>query len=73
MSGINANATTSCVNVPLLVSAINECNRPEGDPQRHQCDQICRDKADGYTCECGEGFQLNTDGKSCLGNRLKTS
>ena len=56
--------------VTVVVAAINECSRPEEDPLRHQCDQLCEDKADGYTCYCREGFQLNTDGKTCIGNIL---
>lgn len=55
----------------VFSSALNECNRT--DSFRHECDQLCLDRADGYTCSCGDGFQLNTDGRTCIGQLCSIS
>ncbi|XP_035688625.1 neurogenic locus notch homolog protein 1-like [Branchiostoma floridae] len=39
---------------------VNEC-----DINLHDCQQVCLNTFDGFSCGCDDGFSLNTDGKSC--------
>ena len=34
----------------------------------HQCDMICENTEGSYVCSCGEGYQLDTDEYTCIGN-----
>ena len=34
------------------------------------CDQICKNTPGSYSCSCFGGYQLSSDGKSCLGESL---
>ena len=31
------------------------------------CNHFCREKADGFTCYCRTGFNLDSDAKTCIG------
>lgn len=42
---------------------VNECGL-DGDLCR---DGICINTEGSYTCECGSGFEISYDGKSCIG------
>ena len=48
----------------ILVVVINEC-----DPEkpRHECEHICVDQTDGYTCVCRDGYRLLDNRKDCTG------
>ena len=50
-------------------TAINECDPTK---PRHDCEQICVDKADNYTCTCREGFRLMENKKNCTGKHTFT-
>ena len=41
---------------------INECAS-----QRGGCDQICTNNAGSFSCACNSGYQLQPDGRTCLG------
>ena len=43
--------------------AVNECLTDNGG-----CDQICEDTPLAVDCQCGPGYTLNPDGRSCDGN-----
>ncbi|KAK2167799.1 hypothetical protein NP493_1260g00002 [Ridgeia piscesae] len=43
--------------------AINECD-PENP--RHDCEHVCVDQKDGYTCVCKKGYRLRDDKKTCM-------
>lgn len=34
------------------------------------CAQICHNDPGSFHCECHSGYQLGTDGKSCLGELI---
>ena len=34
----------------------------------HQCDTNCENTEGSYVCSCGEGYELDTDGYTCIGN-----
>ena len=34
------------------------------------CDQICTNTPGSYSCSCVSGYQLSSDGKSCVGESL---
>ena len=54
-----------CVCVCLCVD-IDECVE-----ERHRCVQACVNTLGSFRCSCRTGFQLNTDGKTCMGECLK--
>ena len=37
------------------------------------CDQICTNTPGSYSCSCVSGYQLSSDGKSCVGESLDKS
>ena len=43
---------------------INEC---EGG---HGCSHICNNEIGSFYCECRNGYTLQADGKTCLGNSV---
>ena len=43
---------------------INEC---EGG---HGCSHICNNEIGSFNCECRNGYTLQADGKTCLGNSV---
>eukprot|EP01124_Arcella_intermedia_P018681 TRINITY_DN257_c0_g1_i2.p1 TRINITY_DN257_c0_g1~~TRINITY_DN257_c0_g1_i2.p1 ORF type:complete len:1093 (+),score=193.29 TRINITY_DN257_c0_g1_i2:407-3280(+) len=50
---VHKNATTCVID-------INECVNGT-----HNCEEICTDTVDSYTCSCGFGAKLNVDGHHC--------
>ncbi|KAK2175059.1 hypothetical protein NP493_751g01026 [Ridgeia piscesae] len=42
--------------------AINECDPAN---RRDDCEQICVDTPDKWTCECPDGYKLHDNGKNC--------
>ena len=42
---------------------INECDTLKGG-----CQHQCKNTNGSYFCQCSEGFFLDGDGKTCLGN-----
>lgn len=33
---------------------------------KHDCDHICNNIIDGYSCDCFDGYELGNDGKTCI-------
>ena len=49
--------------VPLyFISDINECNTLNGG-----CDGSCHNSLGSFSCSCGNGYTLDSDGKTCNG------
>ena len=48
------------VNLLTLSSDIDECST-----SGHGCEQICINDAGSYSCECGDGYSLDSNGKTC--------
>ena len=44
---------------------INECSEDNG-----RCDQICNNTMGSYHCMCSDGFTLDSDNHTCLGQFL---
>ena len=44
-----------------ICNDIDECSNGNG------CDHICFNLPGSFECECREGYQLETDGRSCKG------
>jgi len=42
---------------------IDECRDDNGE-----CQHICENLPGNYTCHCLPGYDINDDGKSCIGN-----
>ena len=49
-----------------LFSDIDECKNNSGG-----CDHMCNNVIGSYSCECSKGYQLDRDGLTCLGEKLK--
>ena len=60
----HSNAARSGSNIRLLYtySDINECLSDNGG-----CHHNCHDSDGSYTCSCNNGYQLNSDGRTCEG------
>ena len=45
----------------------NEC--ADIDPPLHVCDTngICANTEPGYNCTCNDGYEIQTDGRTCSG------
>ena len=39
----------------------------------HECDQVCRDSPGSYACGCNAGYNLNTDGFTCMTSKSNIS
>lgn len=35
--------------------------------EKHACEQICVNTPGSYVCQCYEGYELDANGKSCVG------
>lgn len=35
--------------------------------EKHACEQICVNTPGSYVCQCYEGYELDADGKNCIG------
>lgn len=35
--------------------------------EKHNCEQICVNTPGSYVCQCYEGYELDADGKNCVG------
>ncbi len=46
----------------LYISDINECNTLNGG-----CDGTCHNSLGSFSCTCGNGYTLGSDGKTCNG------
>ena len=44
------------------LSDIDECNT-----NRDNCQQTCNNTRGSFTCGCGSGYRLNSDGRTCRG------
>ena len=44
------------------LSDIDECNT-----NRDNCQQTCTNIRGSFTCGCGSGYRLNSDGRTCRG------
>ena len=53
----------------ICFAAINECDPANA---RHDCEQICVDQANGFTCTCTYGYRLLEDNKNCTGRYVAT-
>ena len=53
-----------CSVLLLFYPDFNECKTDQ-----HKCDGLCINTAGSYLCDCEQGFLLNTDGRSCDGER----
>ena len=53
-----------CCTRYLILSTIdqNEC-----ESGSHSCDQVCINTEGSYTCSCRSGYELGSDGESCIG------
>ena len=49
----------------LMCPDIDEC--AEGSDN---CNQLCVDTSPGFMCDCNNGFMLDTDNKTCVGEKL---
>ena len=47
----------------LPLSDINECSQSD----LNNCDQTCTDTVGSFTCGCGTGYQLASNGRTCNG------
>ena len=45
-----------------FLSDFNECNTTT-----HGCQQECMNEPGGYSCACYNGYQINSDNKTCSG------
>ena len=50
----------------ITTTDINECGDNDGG-----CSQICNNTEGSYACLCNDGYELDGDGKHCLGKYLK--
>ena len=48
---------------PFYYSDINECEDSNGG-----CEQLCVNFDGTFTCDCENGYALDEDGVSCIGN-----
>ena len=48
----------------MFYTAINECDPAN---RKDDCEQICVDTPDKWTCECPDGYKLHDNGKNCTG------
>jgi len=48
------------------VADMNECNIDNGG-----CDHECCNTIGSYVCKCRPGFQLDTDGRNCIGMYIR--
>ena len=46
----------------LYLLDVDECNNNNGD-----CEQICKNIPGAHTCGCNTGYNLQTDGQTCIG------
>ena len=49
----------------ILYTDVNEC----GDDLLHYCEQVCNNTHGSHSCLCLDGYQLNSDGYSCTGQK----
>ena len=35
--------------------------------EKHACEQICVNTPGSYVCQCYEGYELDANGKNCIG------
>ena len=50
----------SCKHVYICITDVDECSTNVND-----CEQLCVNTNGSYHCDCGEGFALNSDGRTC--------
>ena len=53
--------------IHLSLLDVDEC--ADVDPVLHACGEnsICVNTEPGYNCTCVDGYELQTDGRTCLG------
>jgi len=63
ISVTKVSSTTSTVMCVLIImfSDINECSG------NHTCDHACADTHGSFVCSCDDGFDLQSDGRTCIG------
>ena len=49
----------------FIYPTANECEANNGD-----CEQVCMNTFLSFNCSCDDGYDLNTDGYTCLGKIL---
>ena len=68
-NGQDCDGTNWVYYVPIyiisLFSDIDECLLSTSD-----CEITCENTLGSYECSCGEGYVLNTDGRTCTGVKL---
>ena len=52
--------------IHLILHPVNECETQNGG-----CDETCVDTPKAFFCQCGQGYSLAADGKTCNGNCQK--
>ena len=51
-----------CLIKITLFSDVDECSL-----STDECERTCENTVGSYVCSCGEGHELNTDGRTCTG------
>ena len=49
----------------MVILDINECGQNNGG-----CDRFCNNTEGSFFCTCGDGYNLNEDGRQCDGKNL---
>ena len=51
------------ISVSLYFPDVDECQNNSS----HNCEQHCVNFPASFFCDCGDGYELNADGRSCDG------
>ena len=68
-SGSSVLSTTVSLDTYIVLYCISdqdECGSNNGN-----CEQVCRNRAGSFICDCFSGFVLNDDKKTCSGENVQ--